>query len=90
MHKQLQAQLAKQRALLRDLELLIDEEDRCIRLSADLTYTFTASKNKTQKPIIAVCSEALQHQLSTQLVHHKSKYEELQAGVRAQQLQVCS
>ena len=27
-HKQLQAQLARQRALLRDLELLVDEEDR--------------------------------------------------------------
>ena len=27
--KQLQAQLAKLRALLRDLELVIDEEDRC-------------------------------------------------------------
>ena len=33
------------------------------------------------------CSESLQHTLSAQLVRHKAKYEDLQAGVRAQQLQ---
>lgn len=84
LHKDLQAQLARLRALLRDLELAVDEEDRCLLITQSSAALGPPFCNLT----LDACSETLQQQLSAQLVRHKAKYENLQAGARAHQLQV--